>query len=194
NANTAAGAGGCQFNFVLDSDIYAVCVSSGGAAGLAFEQTQFSRISGAGTAQSTGGRSLVLENGYNFSNTFFALDMEVSPTCLAITFDHNGLNTFISPFLNCTTAVNATASNGNVLINPNYGGATVNFGPSSTGLSVIGSGSRSRWDFPTTASYTAGAVDDGLNISSYNTPGASLSVTLPAGAPPHPPRTPRRPH
>ena len=35
NANTASGAGGCQFNFVLDSDIYAVCVSSGGAAGLA---------------------------------------------------------------------------------------------------------------------------------------------------------------
>jgi hypothetical protein len=180
NANTATGAGGCQFNFVLDSDIYAVCVSSGGAAGLAFEQTQFSRISGAGTAQGTGGRSLVLENGYNFSNTFFALDMEVSPTCLAITFNHNGLNTFVSPFLNCTTAVNATASNGNVLINPNYGGATVNFGPSSTGLSVIGSGSRSRWYFPTSASYTAAPVDDGLNISSYNTPGASLSVTLPA--------------
>jgi len=105
--------------------------------------------------------------------------MEVSPTCLAITFDHNGLNTFISPFLNCTTAVNATASNGNVLLNPNYGGATVNFGPSSTGVSVIGSGSRSRWHFPTSASYTAAPVDDGLNISSYNTPGASLSVTLP---------------
>jgi hypothetical protein len=49
NASTAAGAGGCQFNAVLDSDIWAVCVSSGGAAGLALEQTQFSRISGAGT-------------------------------------------------------------------------------------------------------------------------------------------------
>ena len=105
---TASGAGGCQFNFVLDSDIDAVCVSAGGAAGIALEQTQFSRISGAGTAQGTGGRSLVLENGYNFSNTFFALDLEVSPTCLAITFNHNGLNTFVSPFLNCVTAVNAT--------------------------------------------------------------------------------------
>src|SRR5215472_10320168 len=69
NANTAAGAGGCQFNFVLDSDLYTVCVSSGGAAGLAFEQVQFSRISGAGTAEGTGGRGVVLENGYNFSNT-----------------------------------------------------------------------------------------------------------------------------
>src|SRR5499427_4140432 len=180
NASTAPGAGGCQFNFVLDSDIYAVCVSSGGAAGLAFEQTQFSRISGAGTAQGTGGRSLVLENGYNFSNTFFALDLEVSPTCLAITFNHNGLNTFVSPYFNCVTAVNATASIGNVLINPNYGGATVNFGPSSTGVTVIGTGSRSRWYFPTTASYAAAPIDDGLNISSYNAPGASMTVTLPA--------------
>jgi hypothetical protein len=179
NASTASVAGGCQFNYVLDSDIYTVCVSAGGAAGLALEQTQFSRISGAGTAQGTGGRGLVLENGYNFSNTFFALDLEVSPTCLAITFNHNGLNTFVSPYFNCITAVNATASTGNILINPNYGGATVNFGPSSTGVTVIGGGSRSRWYFPSTASYTAAPVDDGLSISSYNTPGASLTVTLP---------------
>ena len=41
---------------------------------------------------------------------------------------------------NCVTAVNATASEGNVLINPNYGGVTVNFGPLSTGISVIGTG------------------------------------------------------
>jgi hypothetical protein len=182
NASTAPGAGGCQFSYVLDSDIYAVCVSAGGAAGLALEQTQFSRISGAGTAEGTGGRGLVLENGYNFSNTFLALDLEVSPTCLAITFNHNGLNTFVSPYFNCATAINATASIGNVLINPNYGGATVNFGPSSTGVTVIGSGSRSRWYFPSAASYTAAPVDDGLNISSYNAPGASLSVTLPAVA------------
>jgi hypothetical protein len=180
NASTAPSSGGCQFNFVLDSDIYAACVSDGGAAGLALEQTQFSRISGAGTAQGTGGRSLVLENGYNISNTFFGLDLEVSPTCLAITFNHNGLNTFVSPYFDCATAINATASIGNVLINPNYGGATVNFGPSSTGITVIGGGSRSRWYFPTTASYTATPVDDGLNISSYNAPGASMTVTLPA--------------
>jgi hypothetical protein len=179
NASTAPGAGGCQFNFVLDSDIYAVCDAAGGGAGMALEQVQFSRISGAGTASGTGGRSLVLENGYNFSNTFLALDLEVSPTCLAITFNHNGLNTFVSPYFNCTTAVNATASLGNVLINPNYGGATVNFGPSSTGITVIGGGSRSQWYFPSAASYTAAPVDDGLNISSYNTPGASLTVTLP---------------
>ncbi len=180
NASAAPRAGGCQFNFVLDSDIYAVCVAAGGAAGLAFEQTQFSRISGAGTAEGTGGRSVVLENGYNFSNTFFALDLEVSPTCLSITFDHNGLNTFVSPFFNCITAVNATASNGNLLLNPNYGGATVNFGPSSTGITVIGSGSRSPWYFPSVGSYTAVAIDDGINISSYNAPGASMTVTLPA--------------
>ena len=126
NANTAAAGGCCQLNYLLDSDVYAVCVAAGGAAGLALEQVQFSRISGAGTAEGTGGRGVVLENGYNFSNTFFALDLEVSPTSLSITFSHNGLNTFVSPYFNCVTAVNATASDGNVLINPNYGGATVN--------------------------------------------------------------------
>jgi hypothetical protein len=179
NANTNPAAGGCQFNFILDSDIYAVCVSTGGAAGLALEQTQFSRISGAGTAEATGGRGLVLENGYNFSNVFFSLDLEVSPICLSITFNHNGLNTFVSPFFNCQTAINATNSIGNVLINPNYGGATVNYGPTSAGITVIGSGSRSAWLFPSTAAYMAAPVDDGLNISSYNAPGASLTVTLP---------------
>src|SRR5271169_923438 len=180
NASTAPNSGGCQFNYVLDSDIYAICVSAGGAAGLALEQTQFSRISGAGTAEGTGGRGLVLEDGFNFSNTFLALDLEVSPTCLSITFNHNGLNTFVSPYFNCQTAVNATSSIGNVLINPNYGGATVNYGPTSSGISVIGAGSRSRWLFPSSASYTAAAIDDGLNIASFNAPGTSRTVTLPA--------------
>ncbi|MBO0718575.1 MAG: hypothetical protein J2P55_14730, partial [Rhizobiales bacterium] len=92
NASPAPASGGCQFNYLLDSDVYAICVAAGGAAGLAFEQVQFSRISGAGTAEGVGGRGAVLENGYNFSNTFFALDLEVSPTCLSITFNHNGLN------------------------------------------------------------------------------------------------------
>jgi hypothetical protein len=180
NANTAAAGGGCQFNYVLDSDIYAVCVSAGGAAGLALDQVQFSRISGAGTAAGTGGRGVVLENGFNFSNTFFALDLEVSPTCLSITFSHNGLNTFVSPYFDCVTAVTATASDSNVLINPNYGGATVNFGPLSTGISVIGTGSRNNWLFPAAGSYVANPIDDGLSVSNFNTPGASMSVTLPA--------------
>ncbi|MGC2204012.1 MAG: glycosyl hydrolase family 28-related protein [Stellaceae bacterium] len=180
NASTAPLAGGCQFNYLLDSDLYAVCVSAGGAAGLAFEQTQFSRISGAGTAERAGGVGVVLENGYNFSNTFLALDLEVSPTCLSVTFNHNGLNSFISPYFNCVTAVNATASLGNILINPNYGGNTVNYGPLSTGISVIGTGSRLNWLFPAASSYVAKSIDDGLSISSYNAPGASLTVTLPA--------------
>jgi hypothetical protein len=180
NSSAALGAGGCQLNYLLDSDVYAVCVSAGGAAGLALEQVQFSRISGAGTAEGAGGRGMVLENGYNFSNTFLALDLEVSPTCLSITFNHNGLNTFVSPYFDCVTAVSATASTGNVLVNPNYGGATVNFGPLSTGISVIGSGSRANWLFPSAASYVAKPIDDGLNISSYNATGASMAVTLPA--------------
>jgi hypothetical protein len=179
NASTAAGAGGCQFNYVLDSDIWAVCVSGGGAAGLALEQMQFSRISGAGTAQGTGGAGVVLENGYNFSNSFLGLDLEVSPTCLSITFQHDGQNTFLSPFFNCATAVSATASTRNVLINPNFGGNVINRGPQSTGIQVIGTGNRVPWQFPTGASYTASGIDDKTAISSFNASGASLAVTLP---------------
>ncbi|MGH7031989.1 MAG: glycosyl hydrolase family 28-related protein, partial [Stellaceae bacterium] len=179
NASSSAAAGACQFNYVLDSDLYAVCDSAGGGAGMAFEQTQFSRVSGAGTASAAGGRGIVLENGYNFSNTFLGLDLEASPTCLSITFNHNGLNTFVSPYFDCATAVNATASLGNVLINPNYGGTVVNYGPQSVGIAVQGTGSRPQWMFPATASYTAAPIDDGMSISSFNAPGSSMTVTLP---------------
>ena len=180
NASTAAGAGGCQFNYVLDSDLWAVCVSGGGAAGLALEQTQFSRISGAGTAEATGGAGVALENGFNFSNTFLGLDLEVSPTCLSITFNHDGQNTFISPFFNCVTAVNTTASTRNLLINPNFGGNVVNRGPQSVGIQIIGTGNRVPWQFPAAATYTASGIDDKTTLSSYNAPGASLTVTLPS--------------
>ena len=179
NSSTSSTASACQFNYVLDSDIYAVCDTTGGGAGMALEQTQFSRVSGAATAAGVGGRGLVLENGYNFSNTLLGLDLEVSPTCLSITFNHNGLNTFVSPYFDCVTAVDATASIGNTLINPNYGGTVVNYGPNSVGISVDGTGSRPRWIFPTTATYTASPIDDGIAISSYNAPGAAMSITLP---------------
>ena len=33
--------------------------------------------------------------------------------------------------------------------------------------------------FPSTATYTAAPIDDGMAISSYNAPGASMAVTLP---------------
>src|SRR5579864_3855326 len=123
NASTAPAAGALQLNYVLDSDIFAVADSNGGAAGIALEQVQFSRISGAGSAAATGGSAMLLENGFNFANTIFAFDFEVAPTCLSITFAHDGQNTFVSPYFSCTTAVNATASTHNVLINPTYAGS-----------------------------------------------------------------------
>jgi hypothetical protein len=180
NASTAAAAGACQFNATYDAQIDAVCDSAGGAAGMALEQVQFSRISGSATAAGIGGRGLVLENGFSFSNVFFALDLEVSPTCLSITNTHNGYNTWISPYFNCTTAVSAVGSNGNMLVNPQYAGNVTNYGPQSDGISVIGSGSRPLWLFPSVATYTPAPVDDGLRLSSYNTPGAALTVNLPA--------------
>jgi hypothetical protein len=180
NASTASAAGGLQLNYVLDSDIYAIADSAGGAGGVALEQTQFSRISGAGSAAGTGGSALLLENGYDFANTIFGFDFEVAPTCLSITFNHNGQNTFVSPYFNCATAVRATASTANLLINPTYAGLVTNRGPQSAGIEIVGSGSWAAWQFPGVASYTAGGIDDRTAISSYNAPGASLAVTLPA--------------
>ena len=180
NASTAAGAGGLQLNFVLDSDIFAIADSAGGSAGIALEQTQFSRISGAGSAGGTGGTALLLENGYDFSNTIFAFDMEESPTCLGITFAHDGENSFVSPYLNCPTAVSATASMRNLLINPDYGGAVTNRGSQTVGLQVSGTGSWAQWQFPSAASFTAGGLDSGTVVSSSNATGSSLAVTLPS--------------
>lgn len=180
NASTAAAAGGLQLNFVLDSDIFAIADSAGGAAGMALEQTQFSRISGAGSAAGTGGTALLFEQGFNFSNTVFAFDMENAPTCLGITFSHDGMNSFVSPYFSCTTAVNATASTHNLLINPTYAGNVVNRGPQSTGIEIVGSGNWARWQFPAAASYTAAPIDDKTVLSSFNAPGAALAVTLPA--------------
>jgi hypothetical protein len=180
NASTAAGAGGLQLNFVLDSDIFAIADSAGGAAGLALEQTQFSRISGAGSASGSGGTGLLLEQGFDYANIFFAVDLENAPTCLGITANHDGMNTFISPYFNCTTAVNATASTHNLLVNPTYAGSVVNRGPQSTGVEIVGGGNWSRWQFPAAASYTAAPIDDKTVLSSFNATGASLAVTLPA--------------
>ena len=180
NASAASGAGGLQLNYVLDSDIYAVADSAGGAAGVALEQVQFSRISGAGSAAGTGGAAMRLENGFDFANTIFGFDFEVAPTCLSITTSHDGQNSFVSPYFNCATAVNATGSTRNLLINPTYGGGVTNRGPQSAGVQVIGGGSWAAWQFPSAASYTASGIDDGTALSSYNAPGASLAVTLPA--------------
>src|SRR5262249_16982037 len=47
------------------------------------------------------------------------------------------------------------------------------------GISIQGTGSRSRWIFPTVATYTATPIDDQMAISSFNAPGTSMSVTLP---------------
>jgi hypothetical protein len=180
NASTAAGSGGLELNYVLDGEVFAVADTAGGAAGVALEQTQFSHISGAGSAAGSGGTALLLENGDNVANTIFAFDMEASPTCLGITFAHDGQNSFVSPYFNCVTAINATASSHNLLINPTYAGAVVNRGPQSVGIQVSGSGNWGKWQFPAAASFSAAGVDSGTVLSSYNAPGAALGVTLPS--------------
>ena len=107
----------------------------------------------------------MLENGFNYANTFLALDLEVSPICLSITTPHDGQNTFVSPYFACTTAIDATASTHNLLINPTFAGNVVNRGPQSTGIEVIGHGNWAHWQFPTAATYTAAPIDDRTVLS-----------------------------
>ncbi len=52
-----------------------------------------------------------------------------------------------------------------------------------TAIGVSGSAPGiNRWSFPAVSTYTAGQRDSGNALSSYNTPGASLTVTLPPPA------------
>jgi Pectate lyase superfamily protein len=114
--------GGLQLNYVLDAEIFAVADTAGGAAGIALEQTQFSRLAGAGSASAPGGAALLIENGYSFADTIEAIDLEAAPTCLVIAAPSAAHNTFVSPYLACPTAVDAAAGNGTILLNPLFAG------------------------------------------------------------------------
>jgi hypothetical protein len=122
NAGAGSRAGGLQLNYVLNAEIFAVADSAGGAAGIALEQTQISRISGAGSAAARGGSALRIENGYSFANTIDAMDLEVAPICLVIDSRNAAHNTFISPYMACPTAVDASAGSTTRLVNPLFAG------------------------------------------------------------------------
>jgi hypothetical protein len=122
NANASPRAGGLQLNYVLNSHIFAVGDSAGGAAGIALEQTQISHIAGAGSASGKGGAGLLIENGYTFANTIDAMDLEVAPTCLVIASRNAAHNTFISPCMACPTAIDAVSGYTTKLVNPLFAG------------------------------------------------------------------------
>jgi hypothetical protein len=109
-----------RFNYVLNADasVYAV----GGYTGLWMRQTQFSRVNGAMTGVT--GYGILIDDGYTFANTLSGVDVEGSPVCLAVTSPYANRNTFVSPYLNCTTPVVATAGVQNVLLNASYGASS----------------------------------------------------------------------
>jgi hypothetical protein len=92
----------CQFNYVLNADINAVC-DSAGSTGLALEQLQFSRLMGAASAGK--GNAMVIERGYTFANTITALDLEASPVCLNVSSAVSHTNAFVSTYINCLVGV-----------------------------------------------------------------------------------------
>jgi hypothetical protein len=137
NAGGGTRAGGLQLNYVLNSDIFAVADTAGGAAGIALEQVQFSRLAGAGSASAAGGVGLLIDTGYDIANTISAIDLEVAPTCLAVRSSNAAHNTLLSPYFNCSTAVDAPAGDATVLVNPLYaGGVTARFA-ATNGIATI---------------------------------------------------------
>ena len=103
NRNAGAHATGCQFNYVLNWDINAVCVSAGGGSGMDLEQLQFSTLRGAASAAM--GTAVTLGPGYIFANTFEGLDLEASRVCISDMSPRTTNNTWISPYLNCPTGL-----------------------------------------------------------------------------------------
>jgi hypothetical protein len=134
-ANNAGSGSAVRLNYVLNADIFAVAVTAG-SAGLVMDQVQFSKISGAASA--TTGTAMLIQNGYTFSNTISAIDLEVAQTCLAITSPSASHNTFVSPYFVCPTAIVASSGASNLLFNPLYGGGTSAPAPGSqTGILTL---------------------------------------------------------
>ena len=130
-ANNAGSGSAVRLNYVLNGDIFAVAVT-----GLLMDQVQFSKISGAASA--TTGTAMLIQNGYTFSNTTSAIDLEVAQTCLAITSPSASHNTFVSPYFVCPTAIVASSGASNLLFNPLYGGGTSAPAPGSqTGILTL---------------------------------------------------------
>jgi hypothetical protein len=134
NNNGASSGGGVRLNYVLNSEIFVVSDAAGGGTGLALEQVQFSRISGAASA--TAGTGLSIENGYTFANTIQAIDLEVAELCLAVTSAQASHNTFVSPYFNCKQAVASLNGSANLLMNPLWGGAITTASSQWTGITV----------------------------------------------------------
>jgi hypothetical protein len=124
---TRRGGGAVRLNYILNSDMFIVADTGGGGgvrgdggAGLVLNQVQFSRINGAASAAT--GTALLIENGYTFSNTIQAMDLEASEVCLGISAHRANHNTFLSPYFNCRQGVISIAGSSNVLFNAMWAG------------------------------------------------------------------------
>lgn len=191
NASVAAAAGGIQYNYVTNSDLWQSGMTAGGSAsigGVALEQVSGSAIKGAGTTAGPNSPALVLEGGTTASNGFMGFVSTASGAggiCLSITSPTAARNSFIAPSGTCAVSVNgSTSGNDNRLIGPSFTATTP--GPLSGGISMVGRGALSRYSQPATANLSVFGVDDGTIVSSLNATGpstqftaASLPVTLP---------------
>ena len=116
NASAGSQAGGLQLNYVPEfRDLCSGGFGLVAAAGIALEQTQISRLSGAGSASARGGAALTDPEKLAtvVANTIDAtVDLEVAPTCLVI--DSRNFfarsTTSISPYMACSMAGRSQAA------------------------------------------------------------------------------------
>jgi hypothetical protein len=118
--NAGASGSGVLLNYVLNADAF--IVADAGLYGLALNQVQFSRISGAASAPN--GWGVWLGSGYTIANTIQGFDFEEAGWCLVNNSSSSQRNTFVSPYLNCIGGVYSTGGADNLLLNPLFGGAT----------------------------------------------------------------------
>jgi len=111
---------GCSSNYLVNGDLFVAGTTTGGAGGVALEQVQGSRLTGSGLAGSPG-TGLLLENGANTGNVATAFAFPGSNYGLGITSAASQGKHLHHPELCSTTAINATAGSGNLLVNPLYG-------------------------------------------------------------------------
>lgn len=123
NRNTGWPAGACQFNYVLNADVFAVCDSAGGI-GMDIRQLQFSTLKGAASAGR--GYAMAIEDGYVIANVFQAIDQEASPVCTLLTSPHANGNTWTGYYQNCplTDVLSHLALTGNTVTGGVIGGET----------------------------------------------------------------------
>ena len=182
NANTAPAGGGCQFNYVLELVTFTRFASRpAGRPASHLSRSSFPGYLRAGTAAGTGGRGVVSGERLQLQQHLLRSRSRSVPDLPVDNFQSQWSQHFRLPLFQLCHSGECDGERRQCADQPELWRRNGQLRTAlSTGISVIGTGSRDNWLFPVAGSYVAKPIDDGLSVSNYNAPGASMSVTLPA--------------